>query len=166
MGLWSLVTTLWQLVYSSGATTVRGTDGSCSPVRQSTRSHHAGVRCVSWSPSEVYVASASEAGEFIVHRVQGSVAAVARVQHPPSAADPADGPPSIEAIFQRLEAGGYATAASLYFDFDALGAAKIASAPVKQAAELEAHTDIPLDHFVPLPLQLAHGCDVLPVLFH
>jgi len=46
------------------------------------RGHRAAVRGLSWSPSEVYVASSSDAGEIIVHRVQGSVAAVARIEHP------------------------------------------------------------------------------------
>ena len=49
------------------------------------RGHRAAVRSLSWSPSEVYVASSSEAGEIVVHRVQGSVAAVARLEHPPAA---------------------------------------------------------------------------------
>ena len=48
------------------------------------RGHRAAVRGVAWSPSEVYVASSSDAGEIVVHRVQGSVAAVAKVEHPPS----------------------------------------------------------------------------------
>lgn len=63
------------------------------------RGHRAAVRGVAWSPSEVYVASASEAGEIIVHRVQGSVAAVARVEHPPPAFETeADVPPRLGAI--------------------------------------------------------------------
>ncbi|EOD20880.1 hypothetical protein EMIHUDRAFT_241694 [Emiliania huxleyi CCMP1516] len=41
------------------------------------RGHRAGVCALSWSPSEVHVASASTAGDVIVHRVQGSVAALA-----------------------------------------------------------------------------------------
>ena len=60
------------------------------------RGHRAAVRGVAWSPSEVYVASSSDSGEIVVHRVQGSVAAVAKVEHPPSlvAADAARHLPS------------------------------------------------------------------------
>jgi len=36
------------------------------------RGHRAAVRGVAWSPSEVYVASSSDAGEIVVHRVQVS----------------------------------------------------------------------------------------------
>ena len=63
------------------------------------RGHRAAVRGVAWSPSEVYVASSSDAGEIVVHRVQGSVAAVAKVEHPPSlvAAD-AGAPPAVGSI--------------------------------------------------------------------
>ncbi|KAL1500032.1 hypothetical protein AB1Y20_012709 [Prymnesium parvum] len=46
------------------------------------RGHRAAVRSISWSPSEVYVASASDSGDILVHRVQGSVAVVARLEHP------------------------------------------------------------------------------------
>lgn len=46
------------------------------------RGHRTAVLGVAWAPSEVHVASSSQAGEIIVHRVQGSVAAVVRVQHP------------------------------------------------------------------------------------
>jgi hypothetical protein len=63
------------------------------------RGHRAAVRGVAWSPSEVYVASSSDAGEVVVHRVQGSVAKVAKVEHPPSARE-ADGgnPPALGAL--------------------------------------------------------------------
>ena len=57
------------------------------------RGHRAPIRGVAWSPSEVYVASSSEAGELLVHRVQGSVSAVARIEHPPSVSDPTRLPP-------------------------------------------------------------------------
>lgn len=46
------------------------------------RGHRAAVRGVAWSPSEVYVASTSDAGGLIIHRVQGSVAAVAKLTQP------------------------------------------------------------------------------------
>jgi hypothetical protein len=42
------------------------------------RGQRSGVCGLSWSPSEVHVASASALGEVLVHRVQGSVAAVCR----------------------------------------------------------------------------------------
>ena len=50
------------------------------------RGHRAGVCALSWSPSEVHVASASTAGDVIVHRVQGSVAAVCRADTAPPGA--------------------------------------------------------------------------------
>ena len=63
------------------------------------RGHKAAVRGVAWSPSEVYVASCSASGDTIVHRVQGSVAAVARVHHPPSVApSDAGAPPALTAL--------------------------------------------------------------------
>ena len=48
---------------------------------------------------QVYVASSSDAGEVVVHRVQGSVAKVARVEHPASL-KAADGnqPPALGAL--------------------------------------------------------------------
>ena len=47
------------------------------------RGHRAGVIATAWNPNEMHVASASTAGEILMHRVQGSVAAVARATHPP-----------------------------------------------------------------------------------
>lgn len=44
------------------------------------RGHRAAVVALGWSSSEVHLASASAAGEVLVHRVQGSVAAVSRAQ--------------------------------------------------------------------------------------
>lgn len=46
------------------------------------RGHRAGVGAVAWNPNELHVASASSAGEIVMHRVQGSVAAVSRATHP------------------------------------------------------------------------------------
>ena len=46
------------------------------------RGHRAGVIATAWNPNEMHVASASTAGELLMHRVQGSVAAVARATHP------------------------------------------------------------------------------------
>lgn len=63
------------------------------------RGHRAAVRGVAWSPSEVYVASSSDAGEVVVHRVQGSVSKVAKVEHPPSIRDGDGGsPPALGAL--------------------------------------------------------------------
>ena len=41
------------------------------------RGHRASVIATAWNPNEMHVASASTAGEILMHRVQGSVAAVA-----------------------------------------------------------------------------------------
>ena len=46
------------------------------------RGHRAGVIAAAWNPNEMHVVSASSAGEVIMHRVQGSVAAVSRALHP------------------------------------------------------------------------------------
>ena len=57
------------------------------------RGHRAGVIATAWNPNEMHVASASTAGELLMHRVQGSVAAVARATHP--ALDDSQLPPAV-----------------------------------------------------------------------
>ena len=61
------------------------------------RGHRAAVRAVAWSPSEVYVASSSDVGEVVVHRVQGSVSAVARFEQPASSLS-GGSPPMLAAL--------------------------------------------------------------------
>ena len=53
------------------------------------RGHASAVRAAAWSPNEVHVASAGAGGEILLHRVQDSVAVVARARHAEAAGDEA-----------------------------------------------------------------------------
>ena len=67
-----------------------GADASClrpaqAAARAALRGHASAVRAAAWSPNEVHVASAGAGGEILLHRVQDSVAVVARAPPRPPA---------------------------------------------------------------------------------